>query len=334
MQKYLWGGAALIVAMAAACYVGVDYVTRHPDSFLARCCGAAHRASMRWNPMSVIKTVVTGEAAPAPQVEAGVAEATPIIKQEKPVQAAPEQAVEPIQVETVPPDAVENPEFGWIRIDSNENNVDFSGVIVPTEEPIQPMPYADEESTDDVNMPEVESQDDADGREMRQCPPMVTKKKWIGLMAARQGEECEGETSWPNASQEIPWPLGDADAIKILGGVVSERKAEELPVMPEEEPQAAPTQEVMPPMTESSCPDHQGCPYMRGCPYCPSAYPTSSCPTQEVAPAPMVEEESSDVEYDTPSLRRLRNYVKKVSFYEKVFQYGDDKSQLESIFSF
>ena len=59
-RKYLWGGAALIVAGAAAVFVGTDYVWRHPDSVLARTASALTFGGLNANPMSVVNRAVTG----------------------------------------------------------------------------------------------------------------------------------------------------------------------------------------------------------------------------------------------------------------------------------
>jgi len=52
MQKYLWGGAALLVAGAAFTFVTVDYAWRHPDSVIARACGTLGSAAVNANPLT------------------------------------------------------------------------------------------------------------------------------------------------------------------------------------------------------------------------------------------------------------------------------------------
>jgi hypothetical protein len=197
MQKYLWGGAALIVAGAAACYVGADYAARHPESFLARCCAAVSTASIHCNPLSTMNTAVNGTSAPAQPTEAEVAKSPVLPQAVQRAEGTSEQTIEPIQVEDVQPDL--GPPVGWHRIEGTEESeppIDFGGVIVPNEEPIMPMPYADAEDIEDlVTKPEAGDQANSCERaselENLWFRMWVKKKKILGLGAVEQGEQCE-----------------------------------------------------------------------------------------------------------------------------------------------
>jgi hypothetical protein len=197
MQKYLWGGAALIMVGAAACYVGVDYAARHPESFLGRCCAAVSTATIHCNPLNTMNTAVNGTVAPAQPSVSEVAESPVVPQAVQRSESTTEQTIEPIQVEDVQPDL--GVSVGWHRIEGTEDSeplIDFSGLIVPNEEPIMPMPYADAEDIEDlVVKPEADNQanrcEGSSELEDLWFRMWVKKKKILGLGAVEQGEECE-----------------------------------------------------------------------------------------------------------------------------------------------
>src|SRR5262245_7210440 len=106
MQKYLWGGAALMVMGAAAVYVSVDYALRHPESVLARAGTMAVAAGLNPNPLSALNAGARG--AKAARQGEGQGETVPggAVKPEGAGAAAAdrgeEETIEPIQVEAVP----------------------------------------------------------------------------------------------------------------------------------------------------------------------------------------------------------------------------------------
>jgi hypothetical protein len=106
MQKYLWGGAALLVVGAAGIYVASDYIVRHPDSVVARAGAGLSSAALNSNPLSAINRCITGtdtvreEESEVCGEEEGVAVAFPA-KPGMPEQA--EETIEPIQVEPEEP---------------------------------------------------------------------------------------------------------------------------------------------------------------------------------------------------------------------------------------
>src|SRR5205823_8589670 len=109
-RKHLWGGAALIVAGAAAAFIGADHVWRHPDSVLSRTAATLTFAGVNANPMSVLNRAVTGTDAcqAAPEV-AQINVAKPILTGEA------EETIEPIQVEAVPQAVIEPPQPGGVE---------------------------------------------------------------------------------------------------------------------------------------------------------------------------------------------------------------------------
>lgn len=145
MQKYLWGGAALLVAGAAAVYVGTDYAGRHPKSFLGRVTTQVAAVTFG-SPMSLVNRGLTG--ADAVQQPAGE---VAVVNAAKPMNVpVVDETIEPIQLEALPPATSEPPsyspteeaEFGW---------PDFStGALLRRATPVEgsipaPMTYADEE---------------------------------------------------------------------------------------------------------------------------------------------------------------------------------------------
>jgi hypothetical protein len=217
MQKYLWGGAALIVAGAAACYVGVDYVARHPDSWMGRCCMAASAVTLHLNPLPPTPATCSNSTTSAKENESDqegecVAEVGPATKPGKAAEeGAVEATIEPIQVDPIQVEL--QPQFGWRPIDIAEENdpvVDFNHVVVANETPIQPMPYVDENGQEIVVvMPEGgEVEDGTAGHQCTQNDEGSASwfRAWvklvfnIGNVAAGQDEQCEPG----NATDEMP----------------------------------------------------------------------------------------------------------------------------------
>jgi hypothetical protein len=326
MQKYLWGGAALIVASAATCYVGVDYASRHPESYLGRLGVAVGAMSARCNPVGTAGTAVTGIANGAPAAENIVAEnTTPDLG--VPVGASIQETIEPIQVEPLPQG--EQP-VGWHRIETTEDSepiIDFSGITVATEEPTVPMPYAEENGFEDlVTQADFVEDNTATGRHYANGKYVLcngkkvwlafTVKKVLGSAAVEQDvdvEECEDASSYCTFEQVLGMLRGEL----IWDGC---RTSELISEMPVEDEDAGETQEDMPPMTEEihGSYHHHSCPYMGGCPYYGSVRQSQS--PVRIPDDGVVEttEERTEVEYDTPSLRRLRSFVKvqKVSVWD------------------
>jgi hypothetical protein len=180
MKKYLWGGAALIVAGAAACYAGIDYASRHPESLLGRYGAAVGAATARCQPVETASTAVTGTAMPSKPVPARAAdEAT-----EQPAVEAPvvvDQGFEPIQVD---------PNIGWGNpgFQVIDPNVDFGPQVID-DAPL-PMPYADEEA--DEGGAEVDwTACDTLGGDYLKPVLLVRLKKRFAMGAMEQNEACE-----------------------------------------------------------------------------------------------------------------------------------------------
>jgi hypothetical protein len=136
-QKYLWGGAALVVAGAAAAYVGTDYAYRHPETVLGRAATGLISFGLRTNPMVAANSATSGTEAAATEVAE--------VQIVKPVLAPDESTIEPIQVEIVPPPTQEPPTGateesdwtwplfqGWERCRETDDEDDL----------VLPMPYA------------------------------------------------------------------------------------------------------------------------------------------------------------------------------------------------
>jgi hypothetical protein len=150
LQKYLWGGAALILLGAAAAFVAVDYALCHPASMLARFGVAATFAGLNPNPLSDVNPAVS----PAQEHDDGEAMESEVPSPSKPdaaliLENSIEETIEPIQVESVPPATAEPPtgteESAW--------NGPWRPVVQgsgndPGEQAPRPMPYADEETSD------------------------------------------------------------------------------------------------------------------------------------------------------------------------------------------
>jgi hypothetical protein len=133
MQKYLWGGAALIVAGAASVYVASDYFLRHPESVIARAGNALGTAAAYSNPLSVINRTTSGTDV-ARQDGAEVAQVNIV----KPVLADDgDETIEPIQVEAVPSGTFVPPEAGGTE--ESEWQAHQEGEC----DPPKPMPYAE-----------------------------------------------------------------------------------------------------------------------------------------------------------------------------------------------
>ena len=132
MQKYLWGGAALIVAAAAGVYVASDYCLRHPESVIARAGTALGTAAVYSNPLSVMNRSTTGTDAIRQSGEE-VAEVHIV----KPVLEG-EETIEPIQVEAVSVGPVEPSPSGAAE------ECDWQSCPEPTSSQApKPMPYAE-----------------------------------------------------------------------------------------------------------------------------------------------------------------------------------------------
>ena len=96
MQKFLWGGAALLVAGAASVYVVSDYIVRHPESIVARAGGALSTAAIHSNPLTVVNRATTGTDAVREDNVADESDSSPVENAEI------ESTIEPIQVEAMP----------------------------------------------------------------------------------------------------------------------------------------------------------------------------------------------------------------------------------------
>jgi hypothetical protein len=113
-QKYLWGGAALILLGAAATYMTVDYAIRNPASMLARLGAAATFAALNPNPLSDIPPSLFGEGTAVQQRRRTYAEdhvPTPA-ETDSPavvIDESAEETIEPIQIEPVPLPTAEPP---------------------------------------------------------------------------------------------------------------------------------------------------------------------------------------------------------------------------------
>jgi len=168
-QKFLWGGAALIVLGAAATYFGVDYAFHNPASMLARFGVAATFGGLNPNPLSDLsQAVFGGPAVQHPRGQVIEANITTPGKTDADISAdsPAEETIEPIQVESLPPATVEPPtgveESEWtgpwqamferFTGDPVEQapKPDSSDLIVPVEQAPRPMPYADEDVSDET----------------------------------------------------------------------------------------------------------------------------------------------------------------------------------------
>jgi hypothetical protein len=96
MQKFLWGGAALLVAGAASVYVVSDYIVRHPESIVARAGGALSTAAIHSNPLTVVNRATTGTDTVREDNVADESDSSPVENAEN------ESTIEPIQVEAMP----------------------------------------------------------------------------------------------------------------------------------------------------------------------------------------------------------------------------------------
>jgi hypothetical protein len=138
MQKYLWGGAALIVAGAASVYVASDYFLRHPESVLARAAGALSTAAVYSNPLSVMNRSTTGTDAvrqdPEPEVQITLVK--PMLGAEE------EETIEPIQVEAVASAPVA------AEVGGTEASEWLPCPERAPSDPPKPMPYAEVDPTD------------------------------------------------------------------------------------------------------------------------------------------------------------------------------------------
>jgi hypothetical protein len=176
MQKYLWGGAALLVAGAAACTAGVYYTACHPASFLGRCGAAVAAATTGCRPVETMSVAVTGTPAPAAP--------SPAPEIENAAPTGNEQTIEPV-IEVEP--QVESP-IGWHNAAESEPVIDFGGLTINIDDGVVPMPYADE---DEVK-PEADAAWDLGcllGCEMSDEAFIAFVKKWNLICAATDDSE-------------------------------------------------------------------------------------------------------------------------------------------------
>jgi hypothetical protein len=179
MKKYLWGGAALIVAGAAACYAGVDYAARHPESILGRYGAVVTTAAVGYQPVDTMSTAATGcpTASPSKPVVAGMT----VVAVAEPTPAPSEQVLETIPVE---------PNVGWGNPveEPIDPTVDLGGVVTIDQLP-QPMPYADEEAGEDGNEEGWSFCPILGCDDVR--PALVRIKKLRALRAMQSGAACQ-----------------------------------------------------------------------------------------------------------------------------------------------
>jgi hypothetical protein len=138
MQKYLWGGAALIVAGAASVYVASDYFLRHPESVIARAGSALGTAAAYSNPLSVMNRSTTGTDA----VRQGGDEVAQVNLVKPVLGDDGDETIEPIQVEAVPSATFIPPEAGGAEESEWQAHQDAEC------QPPKPMPYAEVDPSD------------------------------------------------------------------------------------------------------------------------------------------------------------------------------------------
>jgi hypothetical protein len=265
MRKLFWCGAACLVVFAAAVYYVADNAAKHPDSYWRRCLDYAASLGLYANPFVPMHPVNAGQVAQdaAHHVNAAVgagilaqadgnAVADPIEGElvpgneeqfEVPPPVENVTPFEPIRVEPMPSEAVQNEGERWIIDEglimrggltppsdieepktgsTEESELVFEDEMEP--EPV-PMPYAEEESEDSV------------------CPEHRCGNWFVKLLR--------------------------------LGGIISETPDDEdeplpMPSVCDDEPQDQGTEDE----TKSDCQEnpayhhhYHGCPYMGGCPY-------------------------------------------------------------------
>ncbi len=321
-QKYLWGGAALVVAGAAAAYVGTDYAYRHPDSVLGRAAAGLMSFGLHTNPLVAVKAATSGTAE-TPAAE--VAEVHIV----KPVVAPDESTIEPIQVEVVPP-ATQEPPYGaaeesdwtWPLFQGWERYRETDDEDAPV-----PMPYAQPLPGDDCDGGHMLN---AIGISCETMPEILLQSfganlltpftYWPSLMSegvytpdVQEGVDVT-EIDWLPSPIQSVWNMATAFAkywsfvakpyrfdgcdeacemteralnvIKkytlLFGLGADECPVEDMPVVPETEGSEEQSEESAQQMQESSHYHH----YHQGCPYMGGCY----CPPQSPVYVPEARE--------------------------------------------
>jgi hypothetical protein len=197
MQKYLWGGAALIVVAAAGVYVASDYFLRHPQSVMVRAGGALSSVVVNSNPLSVMNRATTGT--DAVRDEADAAPVKPVFSEDA------EETIEPIQVESVASAPVPT------EADGTEASEWLPGPEEGPSEPPKPMPYAEVDPSELGLMCPIEELIDLVRQAAAQCKQVLDDKAYVGrgcetevleVMPEEEAADDEAETPLPEQTAE------------------------------------------------------------------------------------------------------------------------------------